>query len=912
MPQNRSNVLLTVFLLATYLLLVPISSLLGQQTKPNVILMVADDMAPYDTNALGNSRLQTPNLDMLANGGRVFTRAYNLGGRSGAVCITSRTMMMSGRFLWSNVGSPNDTQGVAFSNAGYETFITTKSGNTFSAADNLFEFVGFRGNSRGVTGPQNFTDSTIAFMDAKINSATFQNRFGQQVQTVTSTPYFAQISFGNPHDQRQALQSFLDRHGAIQGNNPGGWTQEQLDALPDLPVNYLPQHPFDNGDLTVRDEVAVQGVGTSREPLIVRNELGKQNAVIDFMDSVIGDVLAKAEEVEDAQAGGDDGNDFLDNTIVVFTADHGIAVGAHGLLGKQNVYDHSSRVPMIIYGVGVAPGVSQEIMYLGDVFPTLLEMTGSNGDGPGTAGAADDQIEFSSLAAEVAGNAFQGRDVVYGAYVARGAEQRSIISGDFKMIHYGPINRTQLFNLADNPFEIFDQDLAHDSAYVETLIDLENKLLDEMSRIGDPGSLGAHVGINVAFEKPATQSSDFSSDFVASNATDGAGSTLTEFSHTAADDEDPFWEVDLQGSELIDRVIIHNRSDSFQGRLRDIQVEILDASRNVVYTSALLNPDNAIGGDVLDFESGPALLDLRLPATQGAIVRVSRLASPTNALAGFSITSGNENVLAMEEVQVFATCPTCVEPIADIQTIVEFQDNFTSAQPLGLSSQFEDFAVNLTDMALGDQSGADLVFDDVSITTNGGTYTFDLTVTPGNGVGEISAVDGEFNSSLAEIDSGDTDSSLFETGDVITITVSDVQGASFDGYLNFGTDNSAVGEGFTIEGIDYIRGTTTNGDNDPRQGIALPTPAILAQDAVDITFIAGDGLSLRGFALQFSQSSFLLGDVNLDGVVNFLDISPFIGVLSNQGTQAEADLNQDGVVSFLDISPFIMALTAGG
>ena len=896
-----------VFLLVATLLWMPSSTLVGQ-TKPNVILMIADDMAPYDTNVLGNDRLQTPNLDMLANGGLVFSRGYNLGGLNGAVCRTSRQMMMSGRYLWSNLGSENDTVGVAFSNAGYETFITTKNGNTYRDADEEFEFEGFRGNSRDETGPRRFTDSTIDFMDAKINNDDFQNRFGQQITTTTSAPYFAQVAFGNPHDQRRALQEYLDRYGAIQGDNPGGWTQQQLALLPDLPVNYLPQHPFDNGDLTIRDEVAVEGVGTSREPLIVRNELGKQNAVIDFMDSAIGEVLEKAEEVEDAQAGGDDGNDFLDNTIVVFTADHGIAVGAHGLMGKQNVYDHSSRVPMIFYGVGVAPGVSQEVIYLGDLFPTLLELTDSNGDGPGTAGSADDQVEFSSLAAEVRGEAFEGRDAVYGAYVANGARQRSVILGDFKMIHYGNINRTQLFNLADNPFEIYDQDLAHDAEYCETLLELRDELLSQMEELGDPGPLGLHVGINVAFERPTTQSSTLN-NFVASNATDGAGSTLSDFTHTAADDENPFWEVDLQEDHLIDRIILHNR-DTAEGRLRDIQVEILDADRNVVFTSDLLNPDNALGGDVFNFQSGPDLLDLSLAPTRGAFVRISRLGSPTNALDDFNFSSvSDEHVLSLEEVQVFSAGLSDFGEI--IQTTVEFQDSFAGSLPLGLADQPEDFAFSLTNMFLGDQSGVDLVFDDVSITTAGGTYTFDLTVTPGNGVGEISAVDNEFNSSLAEIDAGAKASSLFEGGDMITVSISDVQGATFDGFVNFGSDNSQAGEGINVNGIDYIRGTATNGDNDPRQGIALPAPGILAQNSIDIEFI-GDSVSLRGFALQFTQSnSFLLGDVNRDGVVNFFDISPFIGLLSMGNFQIEADINMDLEVDFLDISPFIQLLTSG-
>ena len=65
-------------------------------------------------------------------------------------------------------------------------------------------------------------------------------------------------------------------------------------------------------------------------------------------------------------------------------------------------------------------------------------------------------------------------------------------------------------------------------------------------------------------------------------------------------------------------------------------------------------------------------------------------------------------------------------------------------------------------------------------------------------------------------------------------------------------------------------------------------------------------MSYSGF--QDLPFALLKGDVNLDGGVNFLDISPFIGVLSAGGFQAQADVNCDGVVNFLDISPFISIL----
>ena len=183
--------------------------------------------------------------------------------------------------------------------------------------------------------------------------------------------------------------------------------------------------------------------------------------------------------------------------------------------------------------------------------------------------------------------------------------------------------------------------------------------------------------------------------------------------------------------------------------------------------------------------------------------------------------------------------------------IIEFQDSLTTAPPTGLSDQPEDASVF---WSAGTVVGNDLVFNDLMATTTTGTsFTFDLTVFAGTGVGQIFAADGALNGALSEVDSGETDGSLFEDGDTITISISDIQGSvTFDGFVNFGTDNSGNGEGFNVDGTDYIRGNVTNGDADPRQGIALPG-GILAQDSVDISFV-GASVNLRGVAVQFSST----------------------------------------------------------
>ena len=95
---------------------------------------------------------------------------------------------------------------------------------------------------------------------------------------------------------------------------------------PPLPENYLPAHPFPHGHPGLRDEVKVQGVMKRRDEPTIRNELGRQFACGENIDIQIGRVLDKLEEMGE-----------LDNTYVVYTSDHGMAIGRHGLQGKQNL-----------------------------------------------------------------------------------------------------------------------------------------------------------------------------------------------------------------------------------------------------------------------------------------------------------------------------------------------------------------------------------------------------------------------------------------------------------------------------------------------------------------------------------------------------------------------------------------------
>ena len=177
-----------------------------------------------------------------------------------------------------------------------------------------------------------FADSAIEFL---------QNHDGKK-------PFFAYVAFTAPHDPRQP---------------PLGYREPYYRKLPPLPANFLPQLPFDNGMMQGgRDENLA---AWPRTEAMIRDQLAEYYGLITHLDEQIGRILAALEKSGQAE-----------NTIIIFAADNGLALGSHGLLGKQSVYEHSMRTPLIIAGPGIPRGkATRAFTYLLDLFPTLCDVT---------------------------------------------------------------------------------------------------------------------------------------------------------------------------------------------------------------------------------------------------------------------------------------------------------------------------------------------------------------------------------------------------------------------------------------------------------------------------------------------------------------------------------------------------------
>ena len=452
------------------------------QKKPNFLFVLVDDQSPFDLQTYDpNSILQTPTIDKLAKQGVVFESARHMGSMNGAVCTPSRHMIMTGRTLWHLPKSAGYRESLApdsleqqsiaavFNRAGYKTMRTCKKGNSYAAANKQFTVV-HDATKRGGT-----EESGSAWHAEQV-----LNYLSDREQAQEKDPFFIYFGFSHPHDIRDGTPELLEKYGATNHTDQNSLPPANP-KQPPLQENYLNAHPFFHGHPQLRDEERVSGVWKNRDEQTVRNELGREYACSENIDIQLNKVLAKLE------ASGE-----LDNTYIIYTSDHGMSIGRHGLMGKQNLYEHTWRVPFIVKGPGLEAGKRVKgNIYLLDVLPTLCELAGID---------APETVEGISFVPVLKGEKEVVRDVMYGVY-AGGTKpgMRTVKKGDWKLIKYdvmdGAIRETQLFNLAENPNEYLPEhhkseemliNLANNPKYSAQLKEMEALLLEQMVFHDDP------------------------------------------------------------------------------------------------------------------------------------------------------------------------------------------------------------------------------------------------------------------------------------------------------------------------------------------------------------------------------------------------------------------------------------------
>ena len=408
--------------------------------RPNLLLSIADDQRGTALGCAGVEAVHTPAMDALAARGTRFDRAWHAGSMVPAVCMPSRAMLLSGRspfelpadMMFGDLTAPDAGPESAVTlpellrEAGYHTHLVGKWHNgdaalrrgfvagtcvfnggmcdPFDVPNVSFDGSGEEGTyAKGVHAVELFADAA-----ERVIAAHRRGDFGDK-------PLFLMVAWTSPHDPRRTHRQFHDRYDP---------------AEIALPPNAWPRHPFDLGDGACRDELLSP---LPRDPGEMRRQIADYHAMVTHLDAGLARVL----EAMGPEA------------LTAHTADHGLAVGQHGLLGKQNLYEHSTRVPLIVAGPGVAPGrVDTTPCYQHELMPTFCEAAGVT---------PPDGVTFESLLPRLRGVSTDTPKWVGTRYRDL---QRAVSNGRHKFIrHLAPAPDApaeQAFDLDTDPWETED------------------------------------------------------------------------------------------------------------------------------------------------------------------------------------------------------------------------------------------------------------------------------------------------------------------------------------------------------------------------------------------------------------------------------------------------------------------------
>lgn len=416
------------------------------EARPNIVFILADDLAVWGLGSYGNSEIKTPHLDSLADDGMRFTNFFC----TSPVCSPSRASLLTGKMPsqhgvqdWIRGGNGTTDAGIDYleshrsyteilAEAGYVCGISGK----WHLGDSLTPQKGFShwfvhesGGSRYHDVPMIrdgrrveaegylsdvITDDAIEFMSTQVKSG---------------TPFYLSAHFTAPHSP------WVDQH-----------PRKHVELYDDCAFESCPQeprHPWVKSH-PIEMNFTEKEADPARGKVTVRDQLQGYFAAVTALDECVGRIRQALCDLE-----------VEDKTLLVFTSDNGFNLGHHGIWGKgnatfpQNMYDSSVKVPLIVTMPGrVAAGaVSAEMLSGYDIMPTLLELVGVPGD------ETSDHLPGKSFSSVLLGGdaAVPGdREViVYDEF----GPTRMIRTTDWKYVHRYPYGPHELFDLANDPGE---------------------------------------------------------------------------------------------------------------------------------------------------------------------------------------------------------------------------------------------------------------------------------------------------------------------------------------------------------------------------------------------------------------------------------------------------------------------------
>lgn len=368
-------------------------------SRPNVIVILADDMRVGYTGYEGHPIIETPNIDRLAEGGTVFSNAF----ATSAVCTPSRTTLLTGLYErrhginFNSNSSMSDeawalTYPMLLKDAGYYVGYIGKNhtpvgknedgviGYASGVMDSSFDYwyaghrhLGFypKDKKQHKIFTNASADTQVEIMEEGMeNFFTPDRAFQEGYEFLDSRPrdkpFALLLNFNVPHGAGTSSMELRDSDPALYRTA----YRDKVDEI-ELPSTYIAEKDIVTPKIpkSVYNGEYIEQYNYVKTPDDLKERTIRTIQAVTGIDKLLGKLLDKLEE-----------QGIADNTIIVFTSDHGLLHGEHGLGGKVFLYEPSIRIPLIVYdprnaGANVAP-TSEALVALVDIAPTLLELAG--------------------------------------------------------------------------------------------------------------------------------------------------------------------------------------------------------------------------------------------------------------------------------------------------------------------------------------------------------------------------------------------------------------------------------------------------------------------------------------------------------------------------------------------------------
>jgi len=436
------------------------------KTKPNLLFIQTDQQAYFTMKAYGNNVIQTPALDKLANKSYVFKKAYC----TQAVCSPSRSALLSGLYPHSTgvVGNNEPlNEGIKtlpeiindpdyntahmgkwhlgdeiFAQRGFETWVSMEDGysdyysndNDRNARSSYHHWLlekGYEPNNKDNT----FSRGFAARLPLEHCKPKFlEEKAIEYLEKVKGEPFILYVSFLEPHPPFYGpLDNFYSPEEVVlPGNFNHKFTEEH-------PLNWREKVA---GEVAEKYDTTEQGW---------RELTAKYWGLVTQLDMSVGTILDKLESLG-----------LSDNTIVVFTSDHGEMMGSHGLAHKGNHLEESARIPFLLRvpWLNKSQKMIEERVSQIDMVPTLLELM--NNELPGS-------LHGKSLVPALKGEQSAARDI----FIEKTSCITVISVEGWKLMLFKN-DKSQLYNLNNDPLEM--NNLYNDHEYQDVVKKLTDKI----------------------------------------------------------------------------------------------------------------------------------------------------------------------------------------------------------------------------------------------------------------------------------------------------------------------------------------------------------------------------------------------------------------------------------------------------